>query len=181
MPKVLCNPYWGIPHLETELAFAEDLHYGLPNLYTAGPTHSLSIHVLFYDLRLLWHAKNSTKSHATPSGFWLQTDIDWIVKWTTITQTPSLIGCKVIGCQSCQSKKVLDLLGSRLHFREIAIENLVFRRPAFESRSLQTLRASNFEKLWPTGSKATFSDRSNLYLLGLKEKKILQYFKGILC
>ena len=77
---------------------------------------SRSICILCYDSRVLWPAKSTIKSHATPLGFWHLKDINWNFKWTTIPQRPSSNGCKVMGHQSWWSKKILDLLGSRLHF-----------------------------------------------------------------
>ena len=38
-------------------------------------------------------------------SFWLQIDIDWIIKGDFIIQTPSSNGSKVMGCQSWRSKK----------------------------------------------------------------------------
>ena len=52
-------------------------------------------------------------------SFWLQIDIDWIIKGDFIIQTPSSNGSKVMGCQSWRSKKFLDLLGSRLRFLQV--------------------------------------------------------------
>ena len=43
-------------------------------------------------------------------------------------------------------------------------DNVVSGRPAFESRSLQTLKAFNFDALWPAGSQTNFFERSDLYL-----------------
>ena len=56
-------------------------------------------------------------------------------------------------------------------------ESLLFGRSGFDSRQLQTLRAHNFVALEPTGSKTTFFERSNPWLLG-KRKKI--GFAGLL-
>ena len=49
-------------------------------------------------------------------------------------------------------------------------ESLLFGRPGFDSRQLQTLRAHNFVALGPTGSKTTFFERSDLCLLGNRKK-----------
>ena len=49
-------------------------------------------------------------------------------------------------------------------------ENVVFGRSGFDSPSLLTLRASNFEAPWPAGSKTSFFERSDLYLLGNGKK-----------
>ena len=49
-------------------------------------------------------------------------------------------------------------------------ESLLFGRPGFDSRRLQTLRAHNFVPLGPTGSKTNFFERSDLYLLGYRKK-----------
>ena len=45
-------------------------------------------------------------------------------------------------------------------------ESLLFGRPGFDPRRLQTLKAHNFVALGPTGSKTNFFERSHLYLLG---------------
>ena len=82
---------------------------------------SRSIWILCYDLRVLWPHKSTLQSHATPLGFWFQTDIDWISKWITIIQTPSSNGFKVTGHQSWWSRNYVDLLGSKLRFREFYI------------------------------------------------------------
>ena len=50
-------------------------------------------------------------------------------------------------------------------------KSLLSGRPSFESQSLQTLRAYNFAALWPARSKTNFYERSDLYLLGKREKK----------
>ena len=47
----------------------------------------------------------------------------------------------------------------------------------FKFRLLQTLRAYNFEALWPGELKSSFFERSDPYLLG-KRKKI--YFSALL-
>ena len=49
-------------------------------------------------------------------------------------------------------------------------ESLLFGRPGFDSRRLQTLKAHNFVALGPTGSKTNFFGSSNQYLLGEREK-----------
>ena len=49
-------------------------------------------------------------------------------------------------------------------------ESLLFGRPGFDSRQLQTLKAHNFVALGPTGSKTTFFERSDLCLLGNRKK-----------
>ena len=66
-----------------------------------------------------------------------------------------------MGLQSWRSKIILELHS----------ESLLFGRPGFESRTLQTLRDYNFEPLGPAGSKTNFFERFDLYLLGKKENK----------
>ena len=121
---------WLLPTSSNELSNEKVAHLVehlsqsfLTTLHTAGPTHSRSIRVLCYDLRLLWHAKSSTKSHATPLGFRLQTDIDWIIKWITINQMPSSNGCKVIGHQSWHSKENSRPFGFEITFSRVYIVN----------------------------------------------------------
>ena len=55
-------------------------------------------------------------------------------------------------------------------FASLCSKPLLFGRPGFDSRRLQTLRAHNFVALEPTGSKTIFFERSDLYLLGKGEK-----------
>ena len=83
--------------------------------FTASVTHSRSICILWYDLRVLWPAKSAIKSYATPLAVWLQTDMKWIFKWGTVHLFWSR-GLKVTSSQSWQSKESWDILGSRLHF-----------------------------------------------------------------
>ena len=61
-------------------------------------------------------------------------------------------------------------------FRKIAIVDLVFGRPAFESRSLQTLRAHNFEAFGPASPKTTFFETPDLFLLAFLKKLSFEYF-----
>ena len=70
-------------------------------------------------------------------SFWLQIDIDWIIKGDFIIQTPSSNGSKVMGCQSWRSKV----------FHKLHSESLLSERPGFESRTLQTLRLCSFVAL----------------------------------
>ena len=55
-------------------------------------------------------------------------------------------------------------------FSIVHSELLLFGRPGFDSRQLQTLKAHNFVALGPTGSKTTFFERSDLCLLGNRKK-----------
>ena len=48
----------------------------LSYLHTLKGTHSGSIATLWYDSGVLWPRKNCPKSHATPLGFWLQTNMN---------------------------------------------------------------------------------------------------------
>ena len=57
-------------------------------------------------------------------------------------------------------------VGACTHLDLSSNENVVFGQSGFDSRLLLTLRASNFEALWPAGSKTNFFERSDLYLLG---------------
>ena len=56
-------------------------------------------------------------------------------------------------------------------FARLHIELLLSERPGFDPRRAQTLRAHIFGPLWSTGTKTSFFEISNLYLLGQKEKK----------
>ena len=55
-------------------------------------------------------------------------------------------------------------------FVSLHSESLLFGRPGFDSRRLQTLRAHNFVALGPIVSKTIIFERSDLYLLGKGEK-----------
>ena len=80
---------------------------------------------------------------------------------------PSSNGCKVIRHQSWHSKENSRPFGFEATFFVILYsESLLFGRPGFDPRTLQTLRACNFEALWPAGSKTNFFVRSDLCLLG---------------
>ena len=57
-----------------------------------------------------------------------------------------------------------------IFFASLCIESLLFGRPGFDPRRLQTLRAHNFVALGPTGSKTIFFENSDLSLLGLRKK-----------
>jgi len=65
--------------------------------------------------------------------------------------------------QSWQSKKFLDLLGSRLR---LYTELVLFERPGFDSRTVQSLKFCNFEALWSGKTYSIPFERSKLYLLG---------------
>ena len=62
--------------------------------YTVPFSQSRSSCILCYDLRVLWPAKNTVKSHPAPLSFRLLTGINWNFKWVTIAQRPSSNGCK---------------------------------------------------------------------------------------
>ena len=83
--------------------------------YTATVTHSRSICILWYDLRVLWPAKSIIKSYAIPLASRLYTDMNWIFNWGTVQLFWSR-GIKVTSLQSWQSKMSWDILGSRLRF-----------------------------------------------------------------
>ena len=127
---------------------------------------SRSIWILCYVLRVLWPHKSTLQSHATPLGFWLLADIDWIIKWFTISQTSSSNICKVMDRQSWWSKNFLDLLGSRLRFCNLYTESLLSGRPRFESQTLQTLRLCSFVALWSIRSYTTSFESPTIPLLG---------------
>ena len=91
-------------------------------LRTASPTHSRSIRILCYDLRVLWPAESTIKSHATLLAFWLLRDIDWNFRCLK-SQSSSLNGCKTVDSESWRSKKIQDLLGSGLRFLQVYIVN----------------------------------------------------------
>ena len=78
------------------------------------------------------------------------------------------MAAKLQACKVYNPKNVETFWVRGYVFREITIVNLVFGRPGFDSRSLQTLRASNFDAPWPTRSKTNFFERSHQYLLGTR-------------
>ena len=53
--------------------------------HTVHLTHSRTNALLLSDLGFLWPYESDLKSHAMSLYFWLQTDINWIIKWLTIT------------------------------------------------------------------------------------------------
>ena len=55
-------------------------------------------------------------------------------------------------------------------FASLYSESLLFGRPGFDPRRLQTLKAHNFVALGPTGSKTTFFESFDLCLLGNRKK-----------
>ena len=117
--------------------------------FTASVTHSRSICILWYDLRVLWPAKSTIKSHATPLSFWLLIDISWNFKcWKA--QRPSSNGCKIVDAQSWRSKKSRPFGFEAFFFATLRSESLLFGRPGFDPRTLQTLRAYNFAAPWST-------------------------------
>ena len=76
-----------------------------------------------------------------------------------------------MGCQSWQSKKNPRPFGFEATFFAILFsESLLFGRPGFDSRRLQTLRAHNFVAFRPAGSKTIFFESSDLYFLGIRKK-----------
>ena len=124
-------------------------------------THSRTNAFLWSNWGLLWPNKKTLKTHATVLSFWLQTDIDWIIKWSFMSQSPSLNGCKVIGHQSWLSKKILDTMGSRLrssqnHYCKSGLRAIRVRFPVaahfegFYFWSPLTYRVKNyfFGKIW---------------------------------
>ena len=76
-------------------------------------SHSRSIWILCYDLRVLCPAKSTIKTLTTPLKFWLLTGIDLKLKCSK-SQSSSLISFKTMDSESWHSKKLLDLLGSKL-------------------------------------------------------------------
>ena len=89
---------------------------------TQSFSHSWSIWILCYDLRVLWPAKSTTKIHATPLGFRPLADIDRNFKcWKS--KSSSLKSCKTVNSDSWRSKKIPDLLGLRLYFSRFHIVN----------------------------------------------------------
>ena len=57
-----------------------------------------------------------------------------------------------------------------IFFASLYSESLLFGQNGFNYRSLQNLRAYNFEFLWPTLTNDTSFERSKQYLLGWREK-----------
>ena len=140
---------------------------GLPDHYinTVPFSHSRSIWVLCYDLRVLWPAKSTIKSNAKPLGFRLLTVMDWNCKCSK-SQSPSSNSCKTVDFESSQSKKNPRHFGfEATFFATLYSESLLFGRPGLDSRPLQTLRGYNFLALGPGGSKTNFFERFDLSLL----------------
>ena len=75
--------------------------------------------------------------------------------------TANLQACKV-----CNQKNVETFWVRGYVFRKIAIVNLVFGQPGFDSRTAQTLKACNFAALWSGKTYSTSFERSKLCLLG---------------
>ena len=75
------------------------------------------------------------------------------------------------------SQKTSRLFGfEAIFFVILYSELLLFGRPGFDSRQLQTLKAQNFVALGPTGSKTSFL-KDLIYLYKDKERKLaLQHF-----
>ena len=61
--------------------------------------------ILWYKVGVIHMDIMSFKRAPIFLSFWLQIDIDWIIKGDFIIQTPSSNGSKVMGCQSWRSKK----------------------------------------------------------------------------
>ena len=57
-------------------------------------THSRTNAFLWSDLGLLWFNEKTLKTHTMPLSLRLQADIDWIIKWSFISQTPSSKSCE---------------------------------------------------------------------------------------
>ena len=96
---------------------------------------------------------------------------------TLLSQKPSSNGCKDVDLQSWQSKKILELLGSRLRFlRVYIVKSLLSEQPGFESRAAQTLGIYNFEASWSTRSYITFFEISSPYLIAEEVKMSLTAF-----
>ena len=110
------------------------------------------------------------KSAVRMSIFWLQTDMNQIFQMR-YNKTLNDNYSKVIGCQSSRSK----------NYKLYTSELLLFGRPRFESRTLQTLRLCSFVALWSMRSYTTSFESPIILLLGFKSLWSLQHFKDNLC
>ena len=90
--------------------------------YTVPFSHSQSICILCYDLRVLWPAESTIKSHATPLEFWLLIDINWNFKCLK-SQSSSLNCCKTVDSESWRSKKNPRPFGFEATFLRVYIVN----------------------------------------------------------
>ena len=89
-----------------------------------------------------------------------------LLQFKLLPQTPSKLQAAKVGGR----KKIWTFWVQGYIFLDRNSELLLFGRPGFDSRQLQTLKAHNFVALGPTGSKTTFFERSDLCLLGNRKK-----------
>ena len=105
--------------------------------HTASPTHSRSIRILCYDLRVLWTAKSDSKSHVTPMGFRLQTDMNKIfqMRYCMLLWVKRLQSCKLA---KFAIKKMLRHFGFEATlFASLCSESLLFGRPGHSELKCQ--------------------------------------------
>ena len=120
------------------------------------------VHKRFLILRKMTHPIGLL----APKRYWLDLQMSFYVSNT------QLKGLQNYGRSKFVVKKKLRHFGfEATPFATLFSESLLSGRPGFESRSLKTLRASNFKAFWPAGSKTSFFEISDLYLLGQKENK----------
>ena len=125
---------------------------------TTISSHSRSICIIWSDLRVLWHPINANENH----GMLLSSCMALgIVKIFLKKYHKSILvkGFKSYRLSKPTIKKSWGILGSRLLFL------LIYGRPEFESRPQQTLRAYNFEDLWPALTFSISFERFDTFLL----------------
>ena len=139
--------------------------------HTACAKRSGSIYFLWSNLIVLWLIKSTLKNHATPLPLRLQINIHWNFSWFSF-QIPNSNNKKTVDAWSSRSKQTKkNDVGAFPRLNLYCSKSLLFGRPGFESRTLQTLRLCSFAAPCSTRSYTTSIESPITPLLGARRSR----------